>query len=180
MPEISPFESLLRQVYEALADTSVTFSLFHLPNEPGVVSNQVVWVPTKFKSEQPEINSQALFSEQLIVEAHHHDDTLDGAWSLRARVANAVRRVFKKDAYPLDGHYANIWHDKFLQANVGDVWTWNVGSVLVQRYVWKLNVPLIDGTYVANVKEIDIVDSTQITTVVDGVLTPSETTEIKE
>ncbi len=178
--DISPFESLVDSVYGQLGDSSVQFALYRLPEDPSVRSRTVVWVPTKFRVEGPQANTGALFQEVLVVEARHHEETLSAAWELRARIANAVRRVFKKSSTPTDGFYANYWEDKQVDAAYGDLWSWNAGSVLVQRYAWEINIPLFDGTYDARVREIDIVDGTQITTTVDGVLTPSEQSEIKE
>ncbi len=181
--DLSPFETLVDAVYSQLGDTSVQFSLYRLPKDmliEGVSGRFVVWAPLKFRCESPQVNSGALFQEILVVEARHHAESLAVAWELRTRIANAVRRVLRKSSTPTEGFYGNYWEDKAIGGAFGDPWLWNAGSVLVQRYHWEINIPLLDGSYDAQVREIDIVDGTQITTTVDGVLTPTEQSEIKE
>ena len=182
MPSLAAFEELVQNVYDALSDGSVEFVLYN-PKSPELSPRQVVFAPGKFKCTTAlEANTggtsqDTLFTELLVVDVEHHGTDLADTCDLHIRVANAIRRVFRNSSDALEGYYQNA--DP--KDDSADPFSWNSASVLVQRYIWKINIPRLEAaTYLAKVKEIDIVERTQITTTVDGVLTPAEQLEIKE
>ena len=178
--DATPFESLVKDIYTALGDPSIDFYVFWTSSQEITTGRYVVWRPSKFKCSPTSANAGALFTDHLIVESLHYAPTFSEAYEIRVRCANAVRRVMKKSSTPTEGYYGAAYKPFFQSAWMGDISEWANDTPVIQHYVWEINVPLLDGTFDAHVKQIDIVDSTQITTVVDGVLTPSETTEIKE
>ena len=174
---VGPFEEIVERLTAEIADTTVWIFPF-APRPNDAVFRQVAIVPTKFKCAPPSrlntgSQNDVLFTEQLIVEVHHHSDDFYDACELRVRMANVIKRVMGADSTPLEGFYDLGGTDE------EPMFYWTAAAVLVQRYVWNINIPRIDGVYFAQVKQIDVVDRTQITPAIDGVLTPDDTQEIK-
>lgn len=175
MADLADFEILVNAVQEVFADPSVEFALFD-----GQAERRVVWIPTKFKNDGPvgfSKNNDVLWQELLVVEAHHHGLDFFDCANIRNRVANAIHRVFGAESVPHDGFYST---DPDADKDTPPATTWTSSSVIVQRYVWKMNVPRIEETsYPVAVSQIDIVDGTQFTTTDDSALTLTEQLEIK-
>lgn len=176
---VAPFEQLVTEIRAAFGDESVEFFLF-APRLAATAPRQIAFVPAKFKCEQPNRMNRGgdgvdtLFVEDIVVELHCRGVDFYDCCDIRYRIANAVRLVMKTDAVPFEGYYLSAGEEE------ADPTIWTSQSVIVQRYIWKLSIPRLDDTYLATVRQIDVVDRTQITTAVDGVLTPDATQEIKE
>lgn len=175
--EVSVFEQCCEKIARTVNDPEYLI-LWPTPRPMDVVPHQVAIMPTKFKCYPGGSSDAVLFTEELVVEVHFHADTLSQASALRIRVANAIAAVMKSNAVPLDGVYDMDWPpapDKISEYP----YTWVSNFALVQRYVWKFEYPRYPQPYAAKVREIAVVDNTQITTTVDGALTPSEQLDIK-
>ena len=141
---------------------------------------RVLFIPTTFGCEPAKrANTGAgakstltLHTDYLTVECHIRGIDFADAVAIRLGVLNSVRTVMRANSQALDGLFPS-------QVNSKPVVEWEGQGRILQRFTWELQVERIERTYLAHVKEIDIVDRTQITSV-DGALTPDAETQIKE
>jgi hypothetical protein len=174
------FETTCDRIAEVVADESLLFSYYLAgPPEQGV-DRQVIFVPTKFNCEPANFANvgggypDIIYVDYLTVECWIGGESYADAQRIRRQVLNAVRVVLRANGQPIDGAYP-----KQIGGALADRVKFS-GVSLLQKFIWAFNVQRSDDGYLATVKEIDVVDSTQITTTDDGVLTPSEQLEIKE
>jgi hypothetical protein len=172
------FESTCDLVEQVLADDSL-FVSYYLPSGHLEEDRRVLFVPTKFSCEPANVANTGgqpdlLYIDYVTVECWIGAQSFADCQRIRRQVLNAVRVVMRANGQPIDGSYPG---------QVGGAQAPKVsflGFTLLQKFIWMFNIERQDDGYRARVKQIDVVDATQITTTDDGVLTPSEQLEIKE
>lgn len=178
MSDISEFEQWVNAIHNTLADDTIEFGLFNVAAESIGALRRVIWIPTTFKCDN---NRNATFgttsngtmaTDELFVECHITGADFTDTCALRTAVMNATRKTLGTYSRPVDGKY-------FAEVQEDDTLLWGGAAKVVQRFAWHMDVPEVN-VFTARVRQIDIVDSTQITTTTDGVLTPSEQMVITE
>jgi hypothetical protein len=173
MPDKSDFELVVDAIHEALGDTTIEYACFRTGGETLLSPRRVAWIPTIFGCERvTRSGTNAAFTDRLTVECHIAAETFAEACHVRKQVCTAVHKVFRGNT-ATDGTYP-------AESTSKQKLEWEGPGWIVQRFVWELDVERQEETYPVRVRQIDLVDRADLTTTVDGVLTPDESASITE
>lgn len=144
----SDFEVLVGVIHVAFNDPSIEWGIFRVEESANSITRTVLWVPTTFKTEAPKYSSPSIdpdtgmpvqigYQDFLTVECQITGTTFEDACNTRARVLTAVRIALGTASTPTTGAYMTE-----LEGKSGHLW--GGACLIVQHFVWQMNVELVD------------------------------------